>query len=158
MTPLDEWRQRLREAADPVLREAVGAHAWLEGEPPPGLVAIGAATVDWQRAARVLDADFDWPSLDRDPLLGASVRRAPGEGEPLILLLEPDTEGPLAAGLARFGEGPAAIYVRPRRLPSPALPTRRSARSGPFGAAWLLPGPRWGPHVVVLEPRATIDR
>jgi hypothetical protein len=70
-----------------------------------------------------------------------------------VQVLEPDTEGPLAAALARFGEGLAAIYVRPGRRAG-----GRFEAVGPFGPARLAPGPAWGPHVLALEPRATIER
>ncbi len=156
MTDLEAWRAALGEAAAAQLAEAHRAHPWLGTGPRARLMAIGASTVDWERAARSLGGPAAWDLLDRDPLLGATVHGARGADEPLMLLLEPDTEGPLAAGLARFGEGLAAIYLRPAHRPQLTLSAGRTAPAGPLGPARLLPGPRWGPHVVVLEPRATI--
>ena len=89
------------------------------------------------------DAD-PWRPLPRDAAMGASARvRGLGAGEPPLVVLEPDTEGSLAASLVRFGEGVAVVYldaatgdavtVRGRRIPG---------------------GPAWGPHVVVLEDAA----
>ncbi len=125
----------------------------------PRLLAVGVATVDLGRAA----AAFPPPAaaLPDDTLLGA---RATSTGEPRIVLLEPTTEGRLAATLARHGEGPAALYlaVSPPALTAirdllPALGERPRAGSGPFGPQ-LLASTRhpWGPHLL-LVPRGTAD-
>jgi hypothetical protein len=51
------------------------------------------------------------------------------------VVLEPDTEGRLAASLARFGEGVAVIYLG----------------DGPPGPGTLVRGGLpWGPHVILL--------
>jgi hypothetical protein len=160
-------------------------------------LGIGWATVELERAARELGASLGlpadaWEPADRDQLLGARVLLGPHLGSrlgsasgpdprgPRLLLLEPDTEGRLAASLARHGEGLAAVYVSEshaeRSAPAPAArqaasdrgsapPSgaagaspagpRSSAASGPLGLGRLiLGGPIWGPHVVVLEAPA----
>jgi len=157
MTAPPDWQLAIADAAAAILEAASRRIPWLAGPPAAELVAVGVSTVDWQRAARAL-GDEDWPSLPRDPLLGATVHRAPSVGEPIVLLLEPDTEGPVAATLARFGEGAAAVYVRSPSPHGPVPQGGRAARSGPFGPARLLPGPASGPHVVALLPGATIER
>jgi len=123
------------------------------------------ATVDLERVAAELGLMPE--PLPDDPLLGAAVRLVRPPGEIPIALLEPITEGRLAATLAKHGEGPAGQYVE-------ALDGLASVRSdadrnrtavsrpanGPFGPALLLlGGPVAGPHLVLVEPRAgTIDR
>ena len=82
--------------------------------------------------------------LPEDTLLGA---RATASDDPRIVLLEPSTEGRLAATLARHGEGPAALYlaVRPLALTAtglvPALGERPRTGSGPFGSELLATTP-----------------
>lgn len=129
------------------------------GAPPGGrrpIAGIGWATVDQERARAELDgllaADpaaprlAPWVPLDRDPSLGASVwLRAsldPARAQaaiPALVVLEPDTEGPLAASLVRFGEGVAVIYLG-EGLPRPGH--------------LLRGGPAWGPHIVVVGAAA----
>ncbi len=109
------------------------------------LAGLGWATVEAERAFVELDSLFtsaharpSWTPVDRDPVLGARawLRATAGSpGSPWLVLLEPDTEGRIAAALARFGEGVAVIYlgegsVRPGRL--------------------VRGAPAWGPHVVIL--------
>ena len=147
------------------------------------IVGIGWGTVDLERAAATLGASLGlpvdaWTSADRDHLLGAtallgpplssSVSPAPGPDSrgPRLVLLEPDTEGRLAASLARHGEGVAAVYVvatlvegaapsSVAAVGSPGAPVRSSIAPGPLGRARLvLGGPIWGPHVIVLEAPA----
>lgn len=155
MTQSREWLVPVLAAAVRLRDTATGRDPALTESPAAELVAIGMATVDLERSAGRLGGD--WAPLPRDPLLGATARRlvvGPGAGiSPAVLLLEPDTEGPLAAALARFGEGLAAVYVRPGRWPA-----GRFAATGPLGPARLVRGPAWGPHVVALEPGTTIDR
>jgi hypothetical protein len=96
----------------------------------------------------------DSPVAARDDLLGATVRliRTPIERD--IVLLEPYTEGRLAAALARFGEGFTVLYL----IVGPDAPARvieaglvlTTAGTGPFGPEYLLlAGPRWGPFVIL---------
>lgn len=155
MTAVADWLDDVVAAATRIRDAAARRNAALAGPPIAELVAVGLATVDLDRLSGRLGGE--WLPVARDPLLGATTRRlavGPGPGgDVAVLLLEPDTEGPLAAALARFGEGLAAIYVRP------GGPTGgRIEATGPFGPARLVPGPAWGPHVVALEPRATIER
>ena len=126
------------------------------------LVGIGIATVDMERFA----ADRGW-AITRaadDDLLGAraasALMSAPASGSvhrPAILLLEPNTEGRIAASLARRGEGPAVLYLRPAAgtedaraelsrqgcRPTPIVP-------GPFGPAFAIGRVTWGPHLVIV--------
>jgi hypothetical protein len=101
------------DAAEAILAEAARSEPGLAGG---SIVAIGWATVDTDRAERelghVLGARLGSVPMERDADLGAFVRRAtPFEVGPSLLLLEPDTEGRLAAILARHGEGVALVVV-----------------------------------------------
>ena len=103
------------------------------------LEAIGWATVDADRAREdlvaVVGRDATWHPVERDSLLGASAWRCepPPDARVALVLLEPDTEGLLAAFLARFGEGIAAVYL-----------------VGARGGDLVVPiNPRWGPYAVV---------
>jgi len=125
--------------------------------PGPGLVAIGIATVDTERYA----ADRGWRTriLASDPVLGAFAALVEAASSVPAVLLEPNTEGRLAATLARHGEGPVALYA--------GMPARRfddarrgaaeigpvsSVAEGPFGAEWAPLGrPAWGPHLLVVR-------
>jgi hypothetical protein len=102
---------------------------------PGRLLAIGLATVDHERLASELGAG-DVVEAGVEPGLGATAWLVPATR---LLLLEPSTEGRLAAALARHGEGPIALYltVDDRRVID--LRRRRggtllepSAVSGPF--------------------------
>ncbi|NJD27212.1 MAG: hypothetical protein FIA92_02820 [Chloroflexi bacterium] len=155
MSRFEALVRRLLAEAEAARSAAVGRDPALAGLSSAELVAIGLATVDWERAARASGAG-EWEPLPRDSLLGATVRRARASAAPSVLLLEPDTEGPLAASLARFGEGLAAVYLRTPAGGRARTRPGRFARAGPLGPARLLPGPAWGPHVVALEPAATI--
>jgi len=136
------------------------------------IVGIGWATVDLDRAAAelgtLLDVPADaWTAASRDQLLGAAALLGPplgpDAGGPRLLLLEPDTEGRLAASLARHGERVAAVYVVEALDESGAsaksvagdaqeAPARSVAAPGPLGQGRLiLGGASSGPHVVVLE-------
>jgi hypothetical protein len=127
------------------------------------VLAIGWATVDRERFAG--DArSGPLQALPDDPHLGAFVVRQ-GTGRPYALVLEPETEGRLAASLVRFGEGPAAVYLRcgPGGLAAFVDDARRRGsavsviRSGPLGpSVLLLGGPAWGPHVLVVEAPADV--
>jgi GNAT superfamily N-acetyltransferase len=88
--------------------------------------------------------------LPEDAALGARAALLRAADPPDVVLLEPLREGRLAASLARFGEGPCAVYVALEgadRLSSALEP----ASDGPMGRERLLAGgPAWGPHVVVV--------
>lgn len=126
---------------------------------PLDLLAVGWATIELDRAAR--DIGGAWEPAAHDRLLGASVWRSP-QDHPRSLVLEPNTEGRLAGALARYGEGPIALYLR---VPDPgqavaALRPRQG--SGPFGQEWLIPGPYpAGPFLVLVADQpapANADR
>ncbi|HEX3266017.1 MAG TPA: hypothetical protein VHR16_10150 [Candidatus Limnocylindrales bacterium] len=153
-------------AANAIRADAAGRDPWLLGLPIAG---IGWATVELERAAEELDAAFhragmpqpSWTPAKPDGLLGAAawVSREwwptwDTEEPPAIVLLEPDTEGRLAAALARSGEGVAAIYLAPREAGLLTADRARvgTAAAGPLGTGRLvLARPTWGPHVVVLD-------
>jgi len=113
------------------------------------LLGVGFATVEMGRGARDVAERFGVdPGAFRlaadESWLGAVARVARLGGARLVVL-EPTTEGRVAAALARFGEGPVAVYVG---LPGPAS---GSVRRGPLGAGSLVPGsPAWGPFTIVL--------
>jgi hypothetical protein len=147
--------------------DAAARDPWLMGLP---IVGIGWATVELERAAEDLDSAFNragmpqpaWAPATRDDLLGATtwVSREwwptwGSDDPPALVLLEPDTEGRLAATLARFGEGVGAIYLaaRPEDPVSRIDPARLGRPSpGPLGSGRLvLARPTWGPNVIVLD-------
>jgi hypothetical protein len=137
------------------------------GSPPAGrrVLAVIWATVDRDRIlARLLSTG---ENLADDPLLGASVTLVrPADGDP-IAILEPVTEGRLAASLARHDEGPAGEYVE-APIPLDALGAAATAAGlavsraadGPFGRAVLVLSPAVvAPHFVLVErPPGTIGR
>jgi hypothetical protein len=118
--------------------------------------AIGWATVELDRAARELAADLglapgDFVSAADSPALGARCRVAAEAhlGGVALAILEPTTEGRLAAMLARFGEGPAAVWFAADdtaateglgSTPGPFGPERPVADGGPSGPRWFLIG------------------
>jgi hypothetical protein len=159
-----EVRAEGRLALVPVGPDPAGARV----APQRGLriVALGWATVDTERTVgdfrAALDATGDGEPGEPDPLLGAHVRvlhdpRLPGGR---VALLEPSTEGRLAATLARDGEGPCALYLAPPDSLDAWLGRARSGGVagsrpdvGPFGRASLvLGGPVAGPHLLVVDP------
>ena len=141
----------------------------IEGLLPAGshveVVAVIWATVDLDRL--VAEMGLPAESLPDDTLLGATVRLVRPPGEDAIALLEPTTEGRLAATLAKSGEGPAGHYVRATdglaRVIAHATATgigMKRANDGPFGpSALVLGGPATGPHLIIVDRSAgTIDR
>jgi hypothetical protein len=131
----------------------------LAGHP---IVALGWATVDIDAVRRRIEADAGFGAFvaaTRDEHLGArAVVHRPGEpsDEPIEVLLEPDTEGRLAASLARHGEGFAAIWFGPRPGAPEAAPDGFGRLAdGPLGPCrLLLGGPPWGLSVLLLETDA----
>jgi hypothetical protein len=129
------------------------------------LVGIGWATVELERAARELGEELGidpgaWVPTARDVLLGARAWTAPApvDARPAIVLLEPDTEGRLAATLVRFAEGVGAVYLRDpaegRSAPAarsmhPRVSAVAQSALGP--ARLVLAAPAWGPNVLLLE-------
>jgi hypothetical protein len=134
---------RLRRTVEP--QRVVGGWATVEldraeAEVRSALAALGMARVE---------------PADNEHVLGARCRLLRFEvGD--VLLLEPSTEGRLAAGLARYGEGRLATYLIADRL---AVERARRAGfaltspgRGPFGPERLvILGSRWGPFVVLAE-------
>ena len=146
MTPIDE--AALRAAIKPITE------------------VTGWATVELDRAERELGRGATRAAdLARDAQLGASCRLLTRSDGTRILLLEPDTEGRLAASLARFGEGALVTYLFGGRAAADRARlegfTLSSETEGPFGSQRLVVGgPAWGPHLVVVvaesPPPATI--
>lgn len=157
------------------------------GEEPPAdadpaslvLAGIGWATVELDRAEVELGPWLGEPLEPAapsvpgtiapmaagavDPHLGAHARVRAGGGLPAeaFVILEPSTEGRLAASLARDGEGPCALYLRPAaglgawaalaRERGVALSQRRP---GPLGQSRLVLGcPVAGPHLLLVDVR-----
>ena len=140
-----------------------------DAQRPLRLAGTGWATVELDRAEDELGM---WlgdgagepggvPPDAVDPHLGAFARVRPAGGLPgdSLVLLEPNTEGRLAASLARDSEGPCALYLRPAvGLTAWAAGARErgvrlsSRRAGPLGTEVLLVGgPIAGPHLLVVD-------
>ena len=136
---------------------------------PLRLAGTGWATVELDRAEDELgmwlgDGAGDPGGVTpdaTDPHLGAFARVRPAGGLPgdSFVLLEPSTEGRLAASLARDSEGPCALYLRPAvGLTAWAAGARErgvrlsARRAGPLGMEVLLiGGPITGPHLLVVD-------
>ena len=126
-----------------------------------GALAVGWATVELERAAgelsHLLAPGATFGVAPASVILGARCLVGPAaDGSGLrIVLLEPDTEGRLAATLARAGEGWAATWTRDEAAvtgPGTGAPRRSAARPGPFGdERLLLGGPLAGPHRLFIE-------
>ncbi len=136
--------------------DAAGAHGPVTAGPAVVLVAVIWATVDLDRAEAELAPWLEplappaaGAPLCVEPHLGAHGRIRATSGLPgsRLVLLEPSTEGALAASLARDGEGPCGLYIR-------GAPTARLRRlTGPFGpAVRLRTAERPGPHLLLLAP------
>ena len=127
------------------------------------VIATGVATLDLDQAeewARATIAHRAITSAPDDVLLGARCRIVAVEDGPSLVLLEPNTEGRLAASLARFGQEPVVSYmgsVVPADDVVSAAATAGIRLSppapGPLGMSRLvLGGPAWGPHLILVEP------
>jgi len=122
------------------------------------VIALGWATVDTERGAAELSDYGPFEPAAGEAILGArTVVGPPGPGNLRVAIVEPNTEGRLAATLARHDEGPAVLWVAgaPQgdvRLSTPA--------DGPFGRERLVLGGRLGGrHLIVAEaPAGTIER
>ena len=139
---------------------------------PLVLAGIAWSTVELDRAEADLEpwldeadpaaGDGDAPA---DPHLGAHTRRRRTNALPggTLVLAEPNTEGRLAASLARDGEGPCALFLRPAAGLDAWVADARTRgvqvsarRVGPLGMAILLPGRIVaGPHLLIIEAPAT---
>lgn len=158
--PLGQLAGLLAEVAE--LQRRFGIH----GRP----VALGWATVELDRAAVELGSDLGlaadrFSGAAESFALGASCRVAndalPG-GQALVLL-EPVTEGRLAATLARFGECATALWLAVSDLDEAAGDLRArgfrlsAGLAGPFGPErLLLGGPVEGPHQLLIQQAGTI--
>ncbi len=135
----------------------------LPGSPPgphpngvEDVLAIGWATVDRERFVGGLGLAAV-EELPDDPHLGAFVVRH-GLARPATLVVEPATEGRLAATLARSGEGPVAVYLGLGGTELHALAAERqggaqvsTVQPGPLGpSAVLLGGRIWDPAIVLV--------
>jgi hypothetical protein len=156
----DRLRSLVAEVAgDPALRDIGGRVA-----------AVGWATVELDRGLLELSQALDLAAerfvpATQSPSLGARCLLARDGLEPgvAVILLEPSTEGRLAASLARRGEGPAAIWLEVARPSSTVVDLQRAGvassveRPGPLGAERLLLGGRiHGPHRLFVERPGTI--
>ena len=120
-------------------------------EVPYELLALGLASPvlrDQVGAGEPLD----------EPVLGARGVPFDAEWGPVVLL-EPATEGRLAAFLARFGPAACAVYLRATpsapRLPSTAAGPR--VADGVLGRTTLVAGgPPFGPFVLLVERAAGV--
>jgi hypothetical protein len=138
----------------------------IESLPDLLLAGVGWATVELDRAeselAEWLAGEPPDPDDDvTDAHLGARARVRDADGLPgdTMVLLEPTTEGRLAASLVRDGEGPCALYLwAPLGIDAWIAAAKgrgvvvSTRAAGPFGEAVLIPGrgPA-GPHLVVVE-------
>ena len=132
------------------------------GSPLPLPIAVGWATVELDRAATLL-APMLAPGTAFEPApmsehLGATCRVGRvdpayvGELAATVVLLEPSTEGRLAATLARYGEGWCATWERGAGPKASAGGRTSARRDGPLGPERLvLGGPLTGPHRLVLD-------
>jgi hypothetical protein len=126
-------------------------------------IALGWATVELDRAEReTIDAfgSNGSPAVRSaadDELLGARARIVDFGPRLLLVLLEPITEGLIAASLARFGEGNVAVYLIVNdelshvvaRVQATGLSLSREG-GGPFGRERLVGrGPRSGGHLIL---------
>ncbi len=126
-------------------------------------VARGWATIELERAVGELGgslvAGTGFEPAEPSTALGARCLVAPAaDGNGTIVLLEPDTEGRIAAFLARHGEGWAATWLDAAVADRDVrLVATGAATPGPFGPERLEPGSPSGPFRLQVAP-ATIER
>jgi len=133
------------------------------------LVAVGWATVETERAIGQLAdalgiAATSFRAAPPSAALGASclVLDMPLPGDVALAVLEPATEGRIAAGLARWDEGPlVAWYAAAEPGPDAVAPASVPAATGPlgpFGPERLVGrDPLTGPHrLLVVDGPGTI--
>ena len=150
----EPW-DRLVAAGEDILARARLDDPALEGAT---LVAIGWATVEIERAKRELEAAIgdggSWSEAPRDALLGAraAMYRSSAAERTLVVVLEPDTEGRLAASLARHGEGVGAAYVTVQQGVVLAAGAFGIPAAGPLGRGRRLTRGGVGePSIIVLD-------
>lgn len=140
---------QIRDTVEP--SREVGGWATVELDRAEAALAPDAARVVRSGAYHVGGAD---PAGAHDDLLGAAARLIPSRDHGEIVLLEPATEGRLAAALARYGEGFVALYLiadtnAPARVRAAGF-VLSAPGMGPFGSQRLVvEGPRWGPFLVL---------
>jgi hypothetical protein len=124
-------------------------------------IALAWAAVDLDRAISEialglgLSKDAFDLSVDSE-ILGARGRMSPAAiaGVSLVIL-EPSTEGRLAAALARYGEGPVAVWFLGQEVAEIAGGAFGQEQPGPFGPERLASGGLVGGLyriIVVAEP------
>ncbi|HEX5014948.1 MAG TPA: hypothetical protein VFV72_12410 [Candidatus Limnocylindrales bacterium] len=126
------------------------------------IVAFIWRTVDVERTVERMGLPAE--SIDDDEILGArGVLVRPPDGPPVVVL-EPATEGRLAAALARDDEGESGFYTAPAGGIDEASAfgsTVVAEGRGPFGWSALVSDVGGGPRsrfVIVVAPGAgTID-
>ncbi len=119
----------------------------------PRTIVVGWATVELDRAE--LEVPTAFPAMrsatpeaaPEERLLGARCRRLGFDSGRGVVLLEPSTEGRLAAALARHGEGPLVAY-----LIGDASSTERARRAG-FTVTGEHPGPLGRERLVIVGRR-----
>lgn len=113
------------------------------------IAALGIATVDAERWCAEHDLPAPAPGPD-EPALGARSAHI-GRGAIPTVLLEPSTEGLLAAALARHGEGPVCVYLE-GLVGSPMAVTLLSKATA-LGRPGRLVRPESvsGPFVILLD-------
>jgi hypothetical protein len=123
-------------------------------------IGRGWATVDLDRAEGdlrdLIAADGVFRDAPRSGVLGARCRRARAAHGDWIVLLEPDTEGRLAAFLARNGEGWAATWVHSDAAGANEAATGRPL-DGPFGPEALAADQPGTGRSLLVVTAATID-
>ena len=139
---------RVREAIHPS-REVAG---WATVELDRAEATFGV--MPGATAAIPAGATHDEREDTRDELLGAFARVIRTGDDREIALIEPFTEGRLAAALARHGEGFVALYLIADRGASARARAAgivlSAAGNGPFGTQRLvIGGPRSGPFIAI---------
>jgi hypothetical protein len=145
---------------------AFAAAAVSEARLPAGagrLVAVGWATVDTDRAIVELATALgvsttSFRAASPSVALGASCLVADAAltgGDVALAVIEPATEGRIAAGLARWDEGPLVAWYAAAGRGSSAdagVPAPFAGAPGPFGRERLVGGdPLTGPHRLLVD-------
>lgn len=132
----------------------------IQASEAPSVLAVGWATVELDRAARELGAALDVTFIDApgSEHLGCACRRSSETIDGVhVLLLEPTTEGRLAATLARRDEGWAAAWLADdERAPGHHGAARSPSRPGPLGPERLVLGGAISGPLRLLAQGATI--
>jgi hypothetical protein len=144
-----------------LIEAALAAADAAPAAPRARAVALGWATVEFERTIAALAADLDvspafFVPAEDSAALGAWSRVARGvlPGGRSLAVLEPATEGPLAAILARFDEGLRFVWIETATAADDDDdPAAGPPRTGPFGRERLIAGrPVDGLHRLLLQP------